>query len=240
MESESKLNPVEYEQLERAASSIVEILRSCRSRPALTTLENDHSSPPVQTTRFNSAGSILPNQVSTARHSTASLPTQRQLLNGLNSKAATPTAQISQLHQQFLQQQQQQQSLLSQQLPAISLANALTPQTALLLAATAQQQRAMVNQNSAQTNNLLAALASLSQQTQMATQNYIPPTNLSALAANNNNNNNNSVATTLQQLAQLNASNNSASPKFDDMLRKAIAEFERNRTAWNTTVQTPR
>jgi hypothetical protein len=55
---------------------------------------------------------------------------------------------------------------------------------------------------------------------------------------NNNNNNNNTIATTLQQLAQLNATNN-PSTKFDDVLRKAIAEFERQ-SAWRTAaVQTP-
>lgn len=233
MESESSLSPFEYEQLERASSTIVEILRACRARPALTTLNEQTS---IQTTRFNSTGSILPQQVSASnqRHSTGSLPSQRQLLS--NSKPLTPIAQISQLHQQFLQQQQQQNTLNQ-----LSLANVLNPQAALLLAATAQQRAAMVSQPQptplAPTNNLLTALASLSQQQhQLAAQQttYIPSTNLSSL----NNNNNNSIATSLQQLAQINASNN-PSPKFDDMLRKAIMEFEK-RGAWTTAVQTPR
>jgi selenophosphate synthase len=78
---------------------------------------------------------------------------------------------------------------------------------------------------------LLTALASLSQHQQQLAQNYIPSSAL---------NNNNSIATSLQQLAQLNASANTSPPKFDDMLRKAIAEFGKQSAWTTTTVQTPR
>lgn len=148
-ESEAILSPAEFQQLERASAVIVEILRASRGRPALLQLntENEQSSPPTQTTRFNSTGAIMPVASTTPRHSTASLPTQRQLTG--ESKSSTPTASIqtSQLHQQFLQQQQLNSNTighLPMQLPPVSLTNGLSPQTALLLAATAQQ-RAMVS-----------------------------------------------------------------------------------------------